>query len=74
MPLAALIDFDESARSASLMIVDGGFTRICKVEIKDYDRDSAIIQALASETIKPAESTILVVNPASIEVGEFIGN
>lgn len=74
VPLAALIDFDEAARSASLMIVDGGFTRICKVEIMDYDRESAIIQALASETIKPAESTILVVNPASIEAGEFIGN
>lgn len=74
VPVSALIDHDETTRKASLMIVSGGYTRICLVEVVDIDREQAIIKAIETETYKPAVSTILVANPESIEAGEFIGN
>ncbi|MEA4888469.1 MAG: HlyD family efflux transporter periplasmic adaptor subunit [Clostridiaceae bacterium] len=74
VPLTSLIDFDETAGQSSIMIVINGYTRICKVTVKDHDRESAIIEPIDTETYKPSESNILVVNPDSIEEGEFIGN
>jgi hypothetical protein len=74
VPLSSLIDLDAAAGKASLMIIDGGYTRTCMVEVIDMDREYAIIKAIKSEKYKPAVSTILVANPQSIETGEFIGN
>jgi multidrug efflux pump subunit AcrA (membrane-fusion protein) len=73
VPYSALIDHDEESRMASLMIVVGGFTRICQVRVVDHNQESAIIEALEGETYQPAIATLLVVNPESIEAGEFIG-
>ncbi len=74
VPLTSLIDYDEKAGQSSIMIVINGYTRVCKVAVKDHDRESAIIEPIETETYKPSESNILVVNPDSIEAGEFIGN
>lgn len=74
VPLTSLIDLDTDSGQASLMIVTGGFTQICKVDVLDSDRESAIVQAIETERNKPVASSILVVNPESIEAGEFIGN
>ena len=74
VPLTSLVDLDEASNQASLMIVDGGYTRMCRVDILDTDRESAIVKAIETESFKPVVSSILVVNPASIGAGEFIGN
>lgn len=73
VPYSALIDHDEENHQASLMIVVGGFTRICQIGVVDYNHESAIIEALESEVYQPQIATLLVVNPESIEAGEFIG-
>lgn len=73
VPVSALIGYDADLSQASLMIVDGGVTRTCLVEVVDQDREYAIIKAIESEKYHPGVSTVLVVNPASIEAGEFIG-
>jgi hypothetical protein len=69
-----LIDYDQAQGRATIMLVNNGFTRLCRVHVLDYDRESAIIQGVAGDDVKPEVSTILVVNPDSIEAGEFIGN
>ncbi len=74
VPVSALINHDASAARASLMIVSGGYTRLCQVDVVDYDREYAIIKAIDTEKYKPDVSSILVVNPKSIEAGVFIGN
>jgi len=74
VPVSALIDYDSDLSQASLMIVSGGYTRRCLVDVVDLDREFAIIQAIETEQYKPAVSTVLVVNPTSIEAGEFIGD
>lgn len=74
VPVSALIDYDSDLSQASLMIISGGYTRRCLVDVIDQDREFAIIKAIETEQYKPAVSTVLVVNPASIEAGEFIGD
>ncbi len=74
VPASSLIDYDSKTGQASLMIVIKGYTRICKVDVIDQDREYAIIKAIESETYKPEVSTVLVANPDSIEAGESIDN
>ncbi|MDW7658356.1 MAG: HlyD family efflux transporter periplasmic adaptor subunit [Bacillota bacterium] len=74
VPYVALFEHDTELGQASMMIVVYGVARSCKVQVVDYDREHAIIRAIETETYQPDVSTILVVNPASIEAGEFIGN
>ena len=74
VPVSALIDYDSDLSQAGLMIVSGGYTRKCLVDVIDQDREFAIIRAIETEPYKPAVATVLVVNPLSIEAGEFIGN
>jgi hypothetical protein len=73
VPLSALIGFDPKTGAAALMLVDGGFTRLCQVHVIDSDRDYAIIRAADTETFKLAVAAVLVANPQSVEAGEFIG-
>lgn len=74
VPYEALIEPDLQTKQASLMLVVEGFTRLCRVSLVDTDSKAAIIEPIDSEPYKPSTSTILVVNPGSIEAGEFIGN
>ncbi len=74
VPYEALIEPDHERQEAGLMLVVEGFTRLSRVSIKATDRVSAIVEPLASQAYQPTVSTILVVNPKTIEEGEFIGN
>lgn len=74
VPMASLINYDPDLASASIMIVDGGYTTLCSVHIRDHDREYAIIEATTPKVSNVKDSSILVANPESIEPGEFIGN
>ena len=76
IPRVSLIDFEPSGRTASILMVTGGYTRLVPVEIVDYDREYAIIDASpesGEEDLKPSLSSVIVANPESIGEGEFIG-
>jgi len=76
IPRVSLIDLDTSSRTASILMVTGGYTRLVPVEIVDYDREYAIIDAspeAGEEDLKPSLSSVIVANPESIGEGEFIG-
>lgn len=72
VPMVSLIDYDEAAGQAGLLIVSGGKTRLAKVKVVDHDREYAIIEAIEGEPVQPVVSTILVINPDSIAADEFI--
>jgi hypothetical protein len=74
VPTASLINYDEKTGVAGVMIVTGGYTRASQVKVVDHDREYAIIEAIKTEEYQPVVASILVVNPDSIEAGEFIGN
>ncbi len=74
VPLSSLLDHDKEKSQARLMIVVRGVARSCQVQVVDHDADAAIILAIPEEQYQPEVSTVLVVNPQSIEEGEFIGN
>jgi hypothetical protein len=74
VPYAALFAHDIELGQASMMIVVRGVARSCIVQVVDHDREHAIVSPIETELYKPDVSTILVVNPESIEAGEFIGN
>lgn len=74
IPRVALIDFDPQAKTADILIVNGGYTRQVPVDIVDFDREYAIIAAQEETELKPTPSTVIVVNPESIAAGEFIGD
>ncbi len=74
VPLASLLDHDKEKARARLLIVVRGVARSCQVEVIDYDADAAIIAAIPDQEFQPEVSTVLVVNPQSIEEGEFIGD
>lgn len=71
---SALFDRDENRGEATLLMVSGGYTRQSRVAILDQDRDHAIIKALPDQEHRAIASSVIVVNPESIEEGEFIGN
>ena len=76
IPRVSLIDFEPSSRTASILMVTGGYTRLVPVAIVDYDREYAIIDAspeAGEEDLKPSLSSVIVANPESIGEGEFIG-
>ncbi|NCC75163.1 MAG: hypothetical protein EOM08_01875 [Clostridia bacterium] len=76
IPRVSLIDFDSSGRTASILMVTGGYTRLVPVKIVDYDREYAIIDVsgeAGEEDLKPSLSSVIVANPESIGEGEFIG-
>lgn len=74
IPVTSLLNYDEARGKAEIMIVSGGFTRISKVRVLDTDRETAIVESWPDESLQIGESTLLVVNPQSIEEGEYIGN
>lgn len=76
IPRVSLIDFDTSSRTASILMVTGGYTRLVPVQILDYDREYAIIDSspdAGEDDLKPSLSAVIVANPESIGEGEFIG-
>ena len=74
IPLSALTQIDPHRHEATLTAVSGGYTHAVRVAILDQDREFGIIEGLPGEAITLDVSTVIVLNPESIEVGEFIGS
>ncbi|NLO35786.1 MAG: hypothetical protein GX112_05460 [Clostridiaceae bacterium] len=73
VPVSSLLDYDADNGTAILMIVVNGVARHCPVAVVDQDGQSAIVAGVADADYPISVATILVVNPDSIQEGEFIG-
>ena len=74
VPIGSLMNVNPETKEGQLLIVQGGYTRISRVLVKDQDREYAIIEPVPDQPYKPVVSTVMVINPTAIEEGEFIGN
>ncbi len=74
VPLSSILELDPDTLEGKLMIVQGGYTRLTRVVVKDQDREYAIIEPVDGQLHMPAVSTVMVLNPEAIGEGEFIGN
>jgi hypothetical protein len=74
VPLVSLVDYKEKKTEASIMIVSEGLTQLRSVRILDHDDQYAIIEPIDDSENAPVVSTILVVNPDSVEEGQIIAD
>jgi ribulose bisphosphate carboxylase small subunit len=72
--LVSLVDYKEKKTEASIMIVSEGLTQLRSVRILDHDDQYAIIEPIDDSENAPVVSTILVVNPDSVEEGQIIAD
>ncbi len=73
VPLSSLVDYDQEKGQAALMIVVNGVARLSPVTVVDQDDKSAIVAGAENTDHRIGVAAILVVNPESIQEGEFIG-
>jgi hypothetical protein len=73
VPLSSLVDYDQEKGQAALMIVVNGVARLSPVTVVDQDDQSAIVAGAENTDHPIGVAAILVVNPDSIQEGEFIG-
>jgi hypothetical protein len=74
VPMVSLLNYNSNSGDAGIMVVNGGLTQLVKVKVIDHDNEYAIIDPVESENYKPEISTILVVNPSSVEEGQIIAD
>ncbi len=74
VPMVSLIDHNDKNGAAGIMVVNGGLTEHVNVRVIDHDNEYAIIEPIENESYAPEISTILVVNPSSVEEGQIIAD
>ncbi len=74
VPMVSLTNYNNKSGDAGIMIVNGGLTQLIKVRVIDNDNEYAIIEPIETENYIPEISTILVVNPSSVEEGQIIAD
>ena len=73
IPFTSIFDFNEKEKRGSIFIVNGGYIRRSEVEIVDYNREYAIIEASPGSEYTPQISGYLIKNPESVKEGDSIG-
>lgn len=73
VPVSSILKHDKTAQTGEILIVSGGYTRIAKIKVLDYDREYAIIDKINGQKYNPTLNGYLVKNPLSIKEGENIG-
>ena len=71
VPVSALADADYDRGVATIYVNESGYARGYSVQIKDYDREYAIIAPLEKEDV-PSISTIVITNPQTVKEGDKV--
>lgn len=76
LPRQALIDFKPGKVEAKIKIVSGGFVKETRIRVLDFNEDYALIESAEDAPAEDADlieaSTMVVVNPAAVDVGDPI--
>lgn len=76
LPRQALIDFKPGKVEATIKIVSGGFVKETRIRVLDFNDDYALIESAEDAPAEDADiieaSTMVVVNPAAVDVGDPI--
>ena len=71
VPISTLANADYDRGVATIFVNESGYARGYSVQIKDYDREYAIIAPLENEQI-PSISTIVITNPGTVKEGDKV--
>lgn len=71
VPVSSLANADYDRMIATIYVNESGYARGYTVQIKDYDREYAIIAPLEKEGI-PSISTIVITNPQTVKEGDKV--
>ena len=71
VPVSSLANADYDRMIATIYVNESGYARGYTVQIKDYDREYAIIAPLEKENI-PSISTIVITNPQTVKEGDKV--
>ena len=71
VPVSSLANADYDRMIATIFVNESGYARGYTVQIKDYDREYAIIAPLEKENI-PSISTIVITNPQTVKEGDKV--
>ncbi|MCR5275568.1 MAG: hypothetical protein K6E26_09445 [Clostridiales bacterium] len=71
VPVSSLANADYDRGIATIYVNESGYARGCTVQIKDYDREYAIIAPLEKADV-PSISTIVITNPSTVKEGDKV--
>ena len=71
VPVSSLANADYDRGIATIFVNESGYARGYTVQIKDYDREYAIIAPLEKAEI-PSISTIVITNPQTVKEGDKV--
>jgi hypothetical protein len=71
VPVSSLANADYNRGIATIYVNESGYARGYTVQIKDYDREYAIIAPLEKADI-PSISTIVITNPSTVKEGDKV--
>ncbi|MBO4474702.1 MAG: hypothetical protein J5750_07330 [Clostridiales bacterium] len=72
VPVSALVDADYDRGIATIYVNESGYARGYTVQVKDYDREFAIIAPISEEQSVPSISTIVITNPQTVKEGDKV--
>lgn len=72
VPVSALVDADYDRGTATIYVNESGYARGYTVQVKDYDREYAIIAPISEEQTVPSISTIVITNPQTVKEGDKV--
>lgn len=71
IPISSLVDADYDRGIATIYVNESGYAKGYTVKIRDYDRESAIVEPMDNESV-PNISTIVITNPKTIKEGDKV--
>jgi|GEM_PF-917317 len=72
VPVSSLADADYDRGIATIYVNESGYAKGYTVQVKDYDREYAIIAPIDDKQTVPSISTIVITNPRTVKEGDKV--
>ena len=72
VPVSSLADADYDRGIATIYVNESGYAKGYTVQVKDYDREYAIIAPIDDKQTVPSISTIVITNPSTVKEGDKV--
>ncbi|MBO4688461.1 MAG: hypothetical protein J5636_08110 [Clostridiales bacterium] len=72
VPVSSLVNADYDRGIATIYVNESGYARGYTVQVKDYDREYAIIAPISEDQTVPSISTIVITNPQTVKEGDKV--
>ena len=72
VPVSSLVNADYDRGIATIYVNESGYAKGYTVQVKDYDREYAIIAPIDENQTVPSISTIVITNPQTVKEGDKV--